>query len=136
MKLVFHRRTDLALSALRALADPSGPHPGSILADRIGTSVSFLPQIMAPLIQAGWVVSERGPGGGYRLTPSAADARLLDVMEATESRTEPAQCVMRAGPCPGESPCEIHPVWQDAQRVLTQGFASIRVLPHEKGIQT
>jgi Rrf2 family iron-sulfur cluster assembly transcriptional regulator len=125
MQLVFHRRTDLALSALRALGDQPDPQPGVVLADRIGTSVSFLPQIMAPLIQTGWVASERGPGGGYRLNPSAADAHLLDVIEATEGTAEEGRCVMRPGPCPGDPPCEIHPVWVEARRVLVEGFERI-----------
>jgi DNA-binding IscR family transcriptional regulator len=63
-----NRRTDLALLALRQLSLQDEPLGGGALAEAIGTTVSFLPQVMAPLIKGGWVASDRGPGGGYRLT--------------------------------------------------------------------
>ncbi|CAN5465745.1 hypothetical protein BH24ACT7_BH24ACT7_21090 [soil metagenome] len=106
---------------------------GSALANGIGTSVSFLPQIMAPLIQAGWVASERGPGGGYRLTDQAAGASLLDVMEVTEGPPENGRCVLADGPCPGSPSCAIHDVWVEARRVLTDGFARIPAFSADQG---
>ncbi len=56
------RKTDLALSALRCLgAAPEHRLTGVELAEAIETTMSFLPQVMAPLLRSGWVVSERGP---------------------------------------------------------------------------
>jgi Rrf2 family iron-sulfur cluster assembly transcriptional regulator len=130
MKVTFSRRTDLALSALRALAGTDRRKRGAGLAKEIGTTTSFLPQVMSPLIQSGWVISERGPGGGYQLTDTAFEACLLDVVEATEGLFNNGQCVLRDGPCPGEDSCQIHAIWVEARRVLVEGFDLVpAVLP-------
>ncbi|HJU51598.1 MAG TPA: Rrf2 family transcriptional regulator [Acidimicrobiia bacterium] len=120
-----NRRTDLALLAMRELSLHSDPLSGVVLAEAIGTTLSFLPQVMAPLIKGGWVASDRGPGGGYRLTKEAINADLLDVIEATEGPAEDGRCVMRDGPCPGNPSCPIHAVWLEARQVLMKGFQGI-----------
>jgi Rrf2 family iron-sulfur cluster assembly transcriptional regulator len=125
MKLALNRRTDLALLALRQLSLQDEPLGGGALAEAIGTTVSFLPQVMAPLIKGGWVASDRGPGGGYRLTGEARNAHLLSVIEATEGPAEDGRCVMRDGPCPGNPSCPIHAVWLEARQVLMDGFQGI-----------
>lgn len=128
MNFSFNRRTDLALAALRRLASTRDRMSRSELANAIGTTPSFLPQVMSSLVQGGWVVSGRGPGGGYELTAAAFDARLLDVVEAMEGPSENGRCVLRDGPCPGEQTCLIHPVWVEARQVLVDGFDAIPAL--------
>ena len=132
MNISFNRRTDLALAALRTLATVRGRMRGSTLAEAIGTTASFLPQVMAPLVQGRWVVSGRRPGGGYELTDLAFDARLLDVVEATEGPAESGHCVLRDAPCPGEETCAVHEVWTRARGVLVDGFDAIQVLPTQR----
>jgi Rrf2 family protein len=132
MNLGFTRRTDLALSALRALAEANERMTRSGLAGQIGTTPSFLPQVLSPLIDSGWVTSERGPGGGYQLTDAAFDARLLQVIEATGGPATTGRCVLRDGPCPGPEACQLHDVWTEAQRVLVEGFDGKRVLQNRE----
>lgn len=130
MNLGFQRRTDLALAVLRALSDAGGERiSGADLAGRVGTTTSYLPQVVSPLIQEGWVTSGRGPGGGYRLDESAGGLRLLEVIEATEGPANHGRCALRDGPCPGDEPCQIHAVWNEARRVLLDGFASVPAMP-------
>lgn len=128
MNISFQRRTDLALGVLRALASAPEVVSGTDLAEMIGTTITYLPQVMAPLIKAGWVSSDRGPGGGYRLTSSARGVSLLAVIEATEGPTADGRCVLRDAPCPGDEACPVHVVWTEARRVLTEGFSAIPVI--------
>ncbi len=128
MIISFNRSTDLALTALRALATAEGRVSRSDLAREIGTTASYLPQVMAPLVQCGWVVSGRGPGGGYQLTSAAFDVRLLDLVEATEGPAVDGRCVFRDGPCPGEETCPVHPVWIEARQVLLDGLEEVFAL--------
>ena len=125
MNLGFQRRTDLALTALRQLASSDLSVAGTDLADALGTTKTFLPQVMSPLIKAGWVESGRGPGGGYRLTGPGRTATILDVIERTEGPPDDGRCVLRDEPCPGAQACQMHAVWAQARDVLVEGLRSI-----------
>lgn len=132
MNLSFSRKTDLAMAALRELAEAPEAKVARIdLADRIGTTSGFLAQVMPFLVAAGWVESDRGPGGGYRLTDSAYDARVIDVYRTIEGNGAYFRCVLRDGPCP-ETGCEVHAVWAEARKVLIDGLEEIRVLQGER----
>lgn len=122
MNIGLQRRTDLALSILRVLHEVGGRLSGAELARQVDTTSAYLPQVAAPLIRAGWVRSERGPGGGYSLTPKAAESTLLDVLRATQGQGEDGRCVLKDKPCPGEHPCPVHAVWMEARLVLIEGF--------------
>lgn len=132
MNLSFSRKTDLGLAALRELADAPELKLSRVdLADRIGTTSGFLAQVMPLLVAAGWVESDRGPGGGYRLTDAAYDARVIDVYRTIEGNAAYFRCVLRDGPCP-ETACEVHTVWSEARKVLIDGLEEIRVLQGER----
>ena len=125
MNFGFQRKTDLALRVLQHLGTLGQKLSGTSLSSAIGTTTSFLPQVMAPLIERGWVVSERGPGGGYSLTAASLDVTLFDVLEATEGPTVNGRCVLRDQPCPGDASCPAHVVWTDAREVLIDGLRTI-----------
>ena len=57
---------------------------GSELAELLGTTAGFVPQIIGPLVQRGWIRSDPGPTGGYwcLLTPPPTRCSVLDVIEA------------------------------------------------------
>lgn len=133
MNLTFQRRTDLALSALRQLAEIDGSVPGPELAETLGTTIGFLPQVMSPLVKAGWVDSGRGPGGGYRLTPLAKNASILDVVERTEGRPDEGGCVLRDALCPGYQACMMHSVWTEVRDVLTEGLRGLPAISTRGG---
>ena len=65
MRLEISRRADLAVRALLLLADADGRCKAGELARRLETTVGFVPQVVAPLVQRGWVRSDPGPRGGY-----------------------------------------------------------------------
>lgn len=131
MNLGIQRKTDLALMALEALPVDGSTMAGAALAESIGTTPTFLPQVIAPLVSRGWVTSERGPGGGYSLTGEALSVSLLDVITAIEGPPANGRCVLRDAPCPGTNACMAHPVWSEARRVLEEGFGSIPAVSNQ-----
>lgn len=130
MNIAFQRHTDLALSALSLLSSRGTAISGADLADEIRTTITYLPQVMAPLIRARWVTSHRGPGGGYRLTPQAAGLTVRDVVDMTEGPMVTGRCVLRDAPCPGNEECPIHVAWVEARAVLISGLESIPAVQH------
>jgi Rrf2 family protein len=130
MQFTLQRKTELALRALRTLARTSTTMPGNELAGAITTSTTYLPQVMSPLVTAGWVRSGRGPNGGYTLQFPADDISMLALIEASEGSLPDDKCVLRNGPCGDEEPCALHHSWRRAQDALLRELARISVLEH------
>lgn len=121
------RRTDLALKAIGVLSRAEIRMTGAALAGEIGTTLQFLPQVIAPLIRAGWVDSERGPRGGYRAQEALESIPLLELIEATEGEIDNGRCVLRDGPCPGSETCPVHIAWMSARDVLLEKLSELSI---------
>ena len=117
MRLELSNKVDLALRAL-AFLNRTGQSDGRSIADEIGTSTHYLPQVLRPLIAEGWLVSTPGPGGGYRMVEPLANITVLDAIHAIEGPTDTDQCVLRGAPCPGQEECAIHSSWVRARSAL------------------
>ena len=127
MKLQLDQRTDLALRAVRALHGHGRRVRGRELAPELGTTSQYLPRVLQPLVQAGWIDSAPGPTGGYRLAVSPEQVSLLGLIELMEGPTTPAPCVLRGGPCGEEHRCALHDPWQRAREALLAELASTPV---------
>ena len=112
------------MKALQELHD-TGRLSGHELAERIDTTLPFLPQVLGPLVKSGWVESQPGPGGGYRLAVTLGDLSLLELVETVEGPAETGRCVLREGPCPGTESCPVHEAWLSARTELTERLAAM-----------
>jgi Rrf2 family transcriptional regulator, iron-sulfur cluster assembly transcription factor len=97
------------------------------IADRQEISQAYLEQLFARLRRAGLVRSVRGPGGGYRLTHTAAETRISEIVHAVD---EP----LRATRCKGDSfsgcmakgeRCLTHGLWEALGQRIESYLASI-----------
>jgi Rrf2 family protein len=128
MKFAIQKKTGLAVESLHALFAAGRSVQSPELASAIDTTTSFLPQIMAPLVQKGWVVSKRGPNGGYQLVADPESISVLDLIEAVEGETDTSTCVLKGGPCGGLEHCSFHKPWKAARTALLDELASVPVL--------
>lgn len=128
MRFTLQRKTELALRALRLLASRGETMQAPALAGAIGTTPNFLGQVVAPLIDAGWVTSGRGPNGGYSLIQSIEQVTMLDLIEAAEGPLPTDKCVLEDGPCTDNAPCALHDSWQEVQQVLLTQLKHMPVL--------
>lgn len=135
VRLEITRRAELAVRALVALAEADraaslghgGPKlKGAELADRLGTTLAFCGQVVTPLVQAGWVRSDPGPTGGYRLAASAEGVNVLEVIEAVDGPTDDGRCVV-AGACDPGVPCLLHRAWHVGREELWRVLAEVSV---------
>lgn len=122
MRLQLTRRTLLVARALQAL-DGQQRLTASTIAPLIGAAPSYVPQVMAPLVRAGWVSSGSGPHGGYDLTVDLGSLSLLDVIEAVEGPIHGATCAKPVGECTQEHPCLVHAPWTAAVAALAAELA-------------
>ncbi|MDP2292400.1 MAG: Rrf2 family transcriptional regulator [Actinomycetota bacterium] len=118
MRLEITRRAELAIRALALLGRSPGRVKASVLADDLGTTVAFVPQVVGPLVRAGWVGSDPGPTGGYRCQVALSDVNVLEVIEAVDGLTDMGRCVVAARPCRADDPCVLHVAWGQARSEL------------------
>lgn len=118
MRLEVMKKSELALQALRTMSATDGNLGGSDLADRLGTTRQFLPQVLAPLVRAGWVESIPGPGGGYRLAADVTRLTLLDLIETVEGPLDDGHCVLRGRRQECDESCALHDAWTEARDLL------------------
>lgn len=124
MRLDVTRKTDLAVMALRILGAADGRLKGSELAERIGSTAAFVPQVLAPLVHKEWIRSEPGPTGGYGLIVGLDSISVLDVIEAVEGPTDTELCVLDGRRCDEMGHCVIHGAWTRARAQLLTELAA------------
>jgi Rrf2 family protein len=124
MRLEITRRADLAIRAFAVLGRHTGRVKASELAESLTTTVAFVPQIVGPLVKAGWVRSDPGPTGGYHAVVALEDVNVLQVIEAVDGVTDGGRCVVADRACQSADPCALHLAWGRARKELLQVLES------------
>jgi Rrf2 family protein len=119
--------------ALRVMADLASHDGWASLGDiskRQGISRKYLEQVVALLHKAGYVLSQRGKGGGYRLSREPADYTLGEILRAAEGGSlAPVACLdcTKGTICPRADVCPTLPVWRELGEV-TSGYLDGKTL--------
>ena len=118
MRLELTRRSDLASRAVVVLVRSGGRLKSTELAEALGTTAGFMPQVLGPLVERGWVASVPGPTGGYEAAVPLGQLSVLDVIEAVEGPTVTGRCVLVDRPCGQADECALHLPWARARAGL------------------
>lgn len=94
------------------------------ISDRQGISLSYLEQLFANLRKQGLVNSTRGPGGGYRLSRTADEISVLDVISAVDEKVDSTACEGK-GNCHGDEACLSHELWQSLSEQIKSYLSGI-----------
>ncbi|MEI2703932.1 MAG: Rrf2 family transcriptional regulator [Ilumatobacteraceae bacterium] len=124
MRLEITRKADLAVRAMVLLAGADRRFKAPELADALQTTAGFVPQVVGPLVKAGWVRSDPGPTGGYAGRIDLAEVSVLQVVEAVDGATDSGRCVVADRPCNRGAPCPLHHAWARARGELVASLAS------------
>lgn len=101
-----------------AVLDERGFLNGAAIAESIGTTINYLPQVLKPLIDEGFIDSTPGPGGGYRLVVDLDHVNVRQVFEVMEGEDDDHHCVLRGAECHGPDHCVMHSAWIAARKVF------------------
>lgn len=118
--------------ALRIMADLAS-HDGLVslgdISKRQGISRKYLEQVVTLLLKAGYVESQRGKGGGYRLTRAPEEYTLGAILRAAEGTLAPVACLDCGNDelCPRVESCTTLPIWRDLGAV-TSAFLDSKTL--------
>ena len=85
-------KTQYAIRALAHLARSGGDSAARISSAQ-NISGKYLEGILNQLKLSGIVVSDRGRGGGYRLSRPASEILMIDIVAAMEGDLRPVECV-------------------------------------------
>jgi Rrf2 family transcriptional regulator, iron-sulfur cluster assembly transcription factor len=96
------------------------------IAHRQEISLSYLEQLFARLRRKGLVQSARGPGGGYRLTRTAAETSIAEIVLAVDEPLRATRCADKGKGCmlKGER-CLTHDLWEDLGHRIEDYLASV-----------
>jgi len=96
------------------------------IATRQEISLSYLEQLFARLRRRGLVRSARGPGGGYRLSRSAAETSIADIVHAVDEPLRATRCAEQGRGCmlKGER-CLTHDLWEHLGDRIEDYLASV-----------
>jgi len=124
MKLTSKGRNAVMAMADLAKNDINQPINLTEISLRQGISVSFLEQIFLKLKKNNLVKSLRGPSGGYSLTRSPEEIKLLSIIEAVDEKVKTLGCKKESKKgCNGKSiKCITHNLWDDLEMLINNFF--------------
>ena len=115
-----------AVTAMLYLSLNYGVRPITLadISDRQGISLSYLEQLFSNLRRQGLVSSSRGPGGGYRLSRSADEVTVLDIISAVDEKVDTTRCEGK-GNCSNGEQCLSHEIWHSLSEQIKMYLGGI-----------
>lgn len=110
--------------AIRLMLDLAQHNTGEFISlrdisRRQDITVKYLEQIVTSLTRAGFLRSQRGNNGGYRLARQPADYKIGDILRVMEGSLEPIACLIDdPSLCPRSESCVTLPFWQGLSKVI------------------
>ena len=104
--------TDYAILMMVELTRDREVLSAHALAERIRVEVPTASKVLKLLAGGGLLESFRGASGGYRVTRSAADISVAEVIAAIEGPIAMTECSVEAGLCSQDDSCDLRGNWQ------------------------
>lgn len=134
--MIFSNPAEYAIRALSELVlvsqetpAPSTPRTGAarrrsgfVMLDKLTEHANlpreFLAKIFRQLVEAGLLISAKGPGGGFALARPAHEVSLLDVMQAIDGGHQIDACVVGLARCNDYMACPQHDLFKPIRQRL------------------
>ena len=94
------------------------------IARRQEISLSYLEQLMAPLIAGRIIRSTKGPRGGISLVKNPEDIKLSEIIQLLEGSTAPVECVNDPEVCDRSESCATRDVWSELKMAMDRVLES------------
>ena len=98
------------------------------VANRQNISLKYLEQLVNMLSKAGFLRSQRGLQGGYKLARSPKDYTVGDILRITEGKMAPVSCLEdEVNQCPRVSTCSTIRFWSGLYKVINDYLDSTTI---------
>lgn len=117
-----------ALRILSYLVDHPGQWvQGSQIAAETKIPPNYLSKILNQLRKGGFVLSQKGWGGGFQLKPSAKRTPISKVLDHFEGPRDDRRCFFELRRCDADNPCPLHDHWARIQTEYRQMMSTTTV---------
>lgn len=114
------------MSAAARHCGGAGRMNATALADETGLPLPTVQKLVSKLSAAGLIESQRGTGGGFRLSRPPAAISLADIVEAIEGPIAMTACVDHgAHDCCIEAACRVKPHWNAVNGAVRGALAGV-----------
>ena len=80
----------------------------------------YLSKILARMVAAGVLTSEKGHGGGFALAREPDRIRFSEILSAVEPDLVEDECAFGWESCDEENPCPLHPAWSQLKEAISE----------------
>jgi Rrf2 family protein len=122
------KKADYGLIALKHLAVNGGESSSAKeIADTYGIPVALLSKILQKLVKNGFLVSEHGTNGGYKLARQAREITALEVIRTIDGPIFLTACFTEHGYCCHTDKCIVRDPLQKVHEGILRLLASITI---------
>ncbi|SHK84747.1 RrF2 family transcriptional regulator [Desulforamulus aeronauticus] len=121
--------TDYGIRVMCYLYDKDRLITATELSEKLGISYPYLIRVLGRLRQTGMIEVARGRFGGYRITKSARDSSLYDIIKTMEGEIWINFCLNKDGDCTRNAidTCPVHKILESAQEQLIASLDRVRL---------
>lgn len=116
--------------ALKVMIDLAQHNDGTYIslkeiAERQDISIKYLEAIVGILNKAGFVSSQRGKSGGYRLSRGTDEYTAGSILKISEGSLAPVSCLDGTAGCEKAEECVSLPLWRNLDRIVDDYLESV-----------
>lgn len=117
--------TDYAILMMVELTREGEMLSAHALSERVGVETPTASKVLKLLAGSGLLNSYRGANGGYKVTRSAAEISVAEVIAAIEGPIAMTECSVEEGLCSQEDNCELRGNWQRISLAVSEALQKV-----------
>jgi FeS assembly SUF system regulator len=131
------KKADYGLIALKHLVNSQASASAKEIADTYGIPVALLSKILQKLVKAGFLNSEHGANGGYKLARDPRGITALEVIRSIDGPIVLTACFTEHGACTHSSRCSVREPLRKVHEGILRLLSSITIsdMSQEDGIE-
>ena len=121
------KETDYGIVLLSQFASEGmgSTHSARVLATKTQIPLPMVSKILKVLARQGWLISQRGAKGGYRLAQRPDTLSVAEIIKGIEGPIAITECVWAPGDCRQEAVCRIRQNWKMINRTVRRALEDI-----------
>jgi Rrf2 family protein len=97
------------------------------VAEGLDAPVPFIAKILQDLSKKGFMISAKGPNGGFMLSQAQKQITLNDIVVAIDGNKLITSCCLGLRDCNEKSPCPVHEEYKIIRKTIASMLSTTRV---------